>query len=117
MRRAAHRERNPIDIFLGSLAGDCRERAVGIILSGSGSNGTPGAKAIKERGGFTIVQGHDGIPRHDGMPNSAGCWPCRAIAYGISSPWKGLPSSPRRRESRVRKTTLIESPGSPPSRG
>lgn len=68
---AAHRERNPIDIFLSSLAGDCGERAVGIILSGSGSDGTLGVKAIKERGGFTIAQGHDGIPRHDGMPNSA----------------------------------------------
>ncbi|MDR6773204.1 chemotaxis protein CheB [Azospirillum sp. BE72] len=68
---AAHRKRNPIDIFLGSLADDCGERAVGIILSGSGSDGTLGVKAIKERGGFTIAQGHDGIPRHDGMPNSA----------------------------------------------
>ncbi|WP_395456477.1 CheR family methyltransferase [Azospirillum melinis] len=68
---ASRRERNPIDLFLSSLASDCGERAVGIILSGGGSDGTLGVKAIKERGGFTIAQGHDGIPRHDGMPNSA----------------------------------------------
>ncbi|MCW2239155.1 CheR family methyltransferase [Azospirillum canadense] len=68
---ATYRERNPVDIFLGSLADDCGERAIGIILSGGGSDGTLGVKAIKERGGFTIAQGHDGIPRHAGMPNSA----------------------------------------------
>lgn len=68
---AGHRERNPIDIFLSSLAEECGERAVAIILSGGGSDGTLGVKAIKERGGFTIAQGDDSIPRHPGMPNSA----------------------------------------------
>ena len=68
---AAHRERNPIDIFLASLADDHGDSAVGIILSGSGSDGTLGVKAIKEHGGFTIAQGPDGIQRHPGMPDSA----------------------------------------------
>jgi two-component system CheB/CheR fusion protein len=68
---AAHRERNPIDIFLASLADDRGDGAVGIILSGSGSDGTLGVKAIKEHGGFTIAQGPDGIQRHPGMPDSA----------------------------------------------
>jgi two-component system CheB/CheR fusion protein len=68
---AAHRERNPIDIFLCSLADDRGDGAVGIILSGSGSDGTLGVKAIKEHGGFTIAQGPDGIQRHPGMPDSA----------------------------------------------
>jgi two-component system, chemotaxis family, CheB/CheR fusion protein len=68
---AAHRERNPIDIFLASLADDRGAGAVGIILSGSGSDGTLGVKAIKAHGGFTIAQGPDGIQRHPGMPDSA----------------------------------------------
>jgi two-component system CheB/CheR fusion protein len=68
---AAHRERNPIDIFLASLADNHGDSAVGIILSGSGSDGTLGVKAIKEHGGFTIAQGPDGIQRHPGMPDSA----------------------------------------------
>ena len=66
------RVRNPIDIFLASLAEDRRERAVGIILSGAGSDGTLGIKAIKEQGGLTIAQGSDhSAPRHQGMPASA----------------------------------------------
>jgi two-component system, chemotaxis family, CheB/CheR fusion protein len=69
---AEQRERNPIDIFLASLAADLRERAVGIILSGAGSDGTLGVKAIKEDGGLTIAQGHGATgPRHEGMPHSA----------------------------------------------
>ena len=66
------RERNPIDVFFATLATDLRERAVGIILSGAGSDGTLGIKAIKEDGGLTIAQGHSSTgPRHDSMPHSA----------------------------------------------
>ncbi|MBI1850261.1 MAG: PAS domain-containing protein [Planctomycetes bacterium] len=46
----------PIDLFLRSLAEDQRERAIGIVLSGTGSHGTVGLKAVKENGGMTIVQ-------------------------------------------------------------
>ena len=66
----AKRERNPIDVFLGSLAEDDGERAIAIILSGAGSDGTLGIKAIKEHGGLTLAQGADGSrPRHPGMPD------------------------------------------------
>jgi two-component system, chemotaxis family, CheB/CheR fusion protein len=66
------RERNPIDIFFASLARQVREHSIGIVLSGAGSDGTLGIKAIKEEGGLTIAQGHDGVgPRHDSMPTSA----------------------------------------------
>jgi two-component system CheB/CheR fusion protein len=69
---AEHHERNPIDVFLSSLAEDRGERAVGIILSGSGSDGTLGVKALKEHGGLTIAQGTDSTaPRYGGMPSSA----------------------------------------------
>ncbi|MDP3418196.1 CheR family methyltransferase [Falsiroseomonas sp.] len=69
---AAPRERQPIDIFLASLAQDQGECAVGIILSGGGSDGALGVKAIKEHGGLTLAQGTDGTaPRHSSMPTSA----------------------------------------------
>lgn len=68
----APRERQLIDLFFVSLAHDQGERAVGIVLSGSGSDGTLGLKAIKEHGGFTLAQGSNGTaPRYTGMPNSA----------------------------------------------
>lgn len=68
----AKRERNPIDVFLASLAEDQGDRAIAIILSGSGFDGTLGIKAVKEQGGLTIAQGSNGsAPRHSSMPTSA----------------------------------------------
>jgi two-component system CheB/CheR fusion protein len=66
------RERTPIDLFFASLADDQAECAIGIVLSGAGSDGTLGIKAIKEHGGLTLAQGtdHSG-PRHSSMPASA----------------------------------------------
>jgi len=46
----------PIDNFLRSLAEAHEERAIGIILSGTGSDGTLGVKAIKGAGGVTLAQ-------------------------------------------------------------
>lgn len=60
----------PIDIFFRSLAEDAGEQAVGIILSGTGSDGTRGVRAIKEFGGLVIVQ-DDEDAKFDGMPRSA----------------------------------------------
>ncbi|WP_267361111.1 MULTISPECIES: CheR family methyltransferase [unclassified Methylobacterium] len=66
------RERNPIDLFFSDLAKDCGEYAIGIVLSGGGSDGTLGIKAIKERGGLTFAQVADGTaPRYPDMPISA----------------------------------------------
>jgi two-component system, chemotaxis family, CheB/CheR fusion protein len=66
------REHHPIDGFFGSLASELRERSIGIVLSGTGSDGTLGLKAIKECGGLTIAQGRKGSgPEHDGMPGGA----------------------------------------------
>ena len=48
--------RLPIDFFLRALAQDQREAAIGVILSGMGSDGTLGLRAIKEKGGLTLVQ-------------------------------------------------------------
>jgi two-component system, chemotaxis family, CheB/CheR fusion protein len=66
------REYNPIDIFLASLAEDRGENAVGVILSGTGHDGTLGAKAIKEKGGLTMAQLADHTaPRYPDMPANA----------------------------------------------
>ena len=59
-------------MFFASLAEDRGDHAVGIVLSGGGSDGTLGIKAIKEHGGLTMAQGGDGsAPRHGSMPASA----------------------------------------------
>jgi len=62
--------RLPIDYFFRSLASDQKEKSAGIILSGMGSDGSLGLKAIKEMNGVVLVQ----EPTHakfDGMPRSA----------------------------------------------
>ncbi|HWZ67862.1 MAG TPA: chemotaxis protein CheB [Stellaceae bacterium] len=69
---AADHERAPIDIFFTSLAQDQSEHAIGIVLSGGGSDGTLGLKAIKENGGLTVAQGANATrPRFAEMPSSA----------------------------------------------
>jgi two-component system, chemotaxis family, CheB/CheR fusion protein len=59
----------PIDAFLTSLARDTGERAIGIILSGTGSDGSRGVRAVHEAGGLVVVQ--DETAKFDGMPRSA----------------------------------------------
>ncbi len=71
-RTAGISERAPIDIFFSSLAEDQGEDAVGIVLSGGGSDGTLGITAIKEHGGLTLAQGSNRTePRFKDMPESA----------------------------------------------
>jgi two-component system, chemotaxis family, CheB/CheR fusion protein len=60
----------PIDYFFQSLAEDQRERAIGIILSGTGMDGSQGIKSIKAQGGMTIAQDTKQA-KYDGMPGSA----------------------------------------------
>jgi len=62
--------RMPIDFFFNSLAEDQRERAICIILSGTGSDGTMGLKAVKSYGGMVMVQQPEEA-QYDGMPSSA----------------------------------------------
>jgi len=62
--------RLPIDYFFRSLAADQHERAVCIVLSGTGSDGTLGLRAIKGEGGMAIAQSPESAG-YDGMPRSA----------------------------------------------
>jgi two-component system CheB/CheR fusion protein len=63
-------ERAPIDHFFRTLAATHDGEAIGVILTGTGSDGTLGIKEIKERGGVTIVQDPKEA-EYDGMPQSA----------------------------------------------
>lgn len=59
-----------IDIFFNSLANEKKEKAIGVILSGTGSDGTKGGQNIKEAGGTIFVQNPSNI-RFTGMPTNA----------------------------------------------
>jgi two-component system CheB/CheR fusion protein len=59
-----------IDTFLHTLAIDKKDKAIAIILSGTGTDGTKGIHSIKESGGMVIVQ-EPATAKFDGMPNSA----------------------------------------------
>jgi two-component system CheB/CheR fusion protein len=63
-------QRLPIDFFFRSLAQDQGDRAICIILSGTGSDGTLGLRAIKGEGGMVMVQ-NPSSTEYDGMPRSA----------------------------------------------
>jgi two-component system CheB/CheR fusion protein len=65
-----HGARMAFDFFLRSLAEDCGARAMCVVLSGTGADGSEGLRAVKKKGGFVIVQ----EPReaaYEGMPQSA----------------------------------------------
>ena len=60
----------PVDFFFRSLAADLKGRAIGVILSGTASDGTEGLRAIKAEGGLTFAQDEKSA-KYDGMPHSA----------------------------------------------
>lgn len=64
------KQRLPIDFFFRSLAQDQHERAIGIILSGAGSDGTQGVRLIKSECGMVMAQSPESI-EFDSMPSSA----------------------------------------------
>lgn len=72
---SAHGHRLPIDFFFCSLAQDRREKAICIVLSGTGSDGTLGVREIKGEGGMVMAQ-QPATAEYDGMP-------CSAIATGL----------------------------------
>src|SRR5215510_6688415 len=69
-REAPRGRHRPIDHFLRSLAVEKRDRAIGVILSGTASDGTLGLEAIKAEGGITFAQ-DEKTAEYDGMPRSA----------------------------------------------
>jgi two-component system CheB/CheR fusion protein len=78
--------RLPIDIFFRALAEDRQEKSIGVILSGMGSDGSLGMKAIKEKNGIVLVQSPESA-KFDGMPRSA----IEAVIADIVAPADELP--------------------------
>lgn len=68
--RIARQPNAAIDIFLDSLAADQGDKSIAVILSGTGTDGTKGITAIKQNGGYVIVQDPESS-EFDGMPRSA----------------------------------------------
>jgi two-component system CheB/CheR fusion protein len=68
--RERHGARLPFDFFLRSLAEELGRRAICVILSGTGGDGSLGLKAVKEKGGLVIAQ-EPNEAEYDGMPRSA----------------------------------------------
>ncbi|HVA45123.1 MAG TPA: chemotaxis protein CheB [Pirellulales bacterium] len=68
-RVATHLPQMPVDTFLRSLARDRANGAIGVVLSGTGTDGTLGLKEIREAGGFAFAQ--DETAAFGGMPRSA----------------------------------------------
>ena len=103
-------QRLPIDYFFQSLADDQREHAIGIVLSGTGSDGTLGLRAIKDAGGMAMAQS-TASSEFDGMPHSAIAtglvdyqlppdeMPAQLMAYAAHAfgklPRSGMPATPR----------------------
>jgi two-component system CheB/CheR fusion protein len=69
-RVADHKQHLPIDIFMRSLAEVRKSHAIGVILSGTASDGTAGIEAIRAEGGVTFAQDPE-TAKFDGMPRSA----------------------------------------------
>ena len=97
--------RLPIDFFLRSLAQDQQEHSVGVILSGMGSDGTLGLRAIKEKAGLVLVQ-EPKTAKFDGMPRSA----INAGLADITAPANELPDMILAYQ---RRTPLIATPETP----
>jgi len=60
----------PIDVFFRSLAQDCAARAIAVVLSGGGSDGSRGIRAVHEAGGLVVIQDVESA-QFDGMPKTA----------------------------------------------
>ncbi|MEI2723380.1 MAG: chemotaxis protein CheB [Verrucomicrobiota bacterium] len=97
--------RLPIDSFLRSLAQDQQERSIGVILSGMGSDGTLGLRAIKENAGVVLVQ-DPATAKFDGMPRSA-------IDAGLADIVAPVDDLPGRILAYLQRTPLAHAPERP----
>ena len=95
--------RLPIDFFFRSLADDRQEQSIGVILSGMGSDGTLGVRAIKEKAGVVLVQ-EPTTAKFDSMPRSA-------IEAGLADVIAPVEALPEKIISYLRHVPLIGKPG------
>ena len=113
-------QRTPIDFFFRSLAHDQHERAICVVLSGTGSDGTLGLRAVKGEGGMAMAQVPEST-EFDGMPSSAiatglvdyvlppAAMPARIIAF-VAHAFGKLPRnsmSPPHAENELKKIFIL----------
>ncbi len=91
--------RLPIDFFFRSLAQDQMEKSIGVILSGMGSDGSLGLRAIKEKAGLVLVQ-EPTSAKFDGMPRSA-------IDAGLADIVAPVEELPKKIMAYLKRTPLI----------
>jgi two-component system, chemotaxis family, CheB/CheR fusion protein len=101
----AHGQRLPIDTFFLSLAADQGAQAIGIVLSGTGRDGTLGLAAIKEHGGFTLAQ-RPSNAEYPAMPQNA-------ITYGVVDEVLDVAAMPARLLARTNSVEQPPRPGAP----
>jgi chemotaxis response regulator CheB len=87
-RQQTRTPQRSVDFFFESLAEDQRERSIGVILSGTATDGTLGLEAIKAEGGITFAQ--DDSARYDSMPRSAVAAGCVDFVLSPENIAKGL---------------------------
>ena len=113
----------PVDYFFRSLARDCGAARIGVVLSGTGIDGTLGLQEIQEAGGITFAQD----PRrrqYEGMPRSASAAGCvdsvlaperdrrgARAASAATRTWRARASPPPRRRARLSKLFLADPHG------
>ncbi len=95
--------RLPIDFFFRSLADDRKERGIGVILSGMGTDGTMGLRAIKENAGVVFVQ-EPASAKFDSMPRSA-------IVAGLADVVAPVGELPGRILAYLERAPLLTKPG------
>jgi two-component system CheB/CheR fusion protein len=110
--RPASEFHKPIDSFLISLARQRGANSIGVILSGTASDGTLGLKAIKSAGGITFCQ--DASAKFDSMPRNAAA--AGAVDFVLSpqrirTTFAATASPSRRKDPRSRKSSLFSAPG------
>jgi two-component system, chemotaxis family, CheB/CheR fusion protein len=99
---APHGARMPVDFLLESMANDCGDRACAIILSGTGTDGTLGAIAVRNAGGFVIAQNLTEA-EYDGMPHSA-------VKSGVVDAALTVANMPAALAARIKKLELTATP-------
>jgi two-component system CheB/CheR fusion protein len=104
-RRQAGGAHRSIDSFFEALARDARHRAIGVILSGTATDGTLGLEAIKAEGGITFAQ--DESAKYDSMPRNAIAAGC--VDFVLS------PENIARELARIAKHPYVADPGDNPA--
>jgi two-component system CheB/CheR fusion protein len=108
--QARHGARLPFDFLLHTIAADCGARAVCVVLSGTGADGSVGLQRVKEKNGFVIAQ-EPGEAGYDGMPRSA----IATGAVDLVLPVAGIPKALSEFDQRRDAVERGQSPAHPDS--